>query len=123
MGCHPWDGKRVESYLVAKEQQKIVARTHPLSTLKPSLFIQGEHHTKAQSEGFPLNPLVKSLLSNAEGAALIPGQGAKIPYALWDKKALKKRRSSNIVTNSKNFLNDSCQIKVLNTHTQRKNSA
>ena len=122
VGCIPWDRKRVECYLVTKWQQKVVARTHPQSILKPSLFIQGKHHTKAQSEGFPRSPLVKNLLSNAEGVGLIPGQGAKIPHALWTKQTLKKRRS-NIVTNSKEFWNGSHQIKVLNTHTERKQNS
>ena len=32
---------------------------------------------------FPRGLVVKSLPSNAEGASLIPGQGAKIPHASW----------------------------------------
>ena len=30
--------------------------------------------------------MVKTSPSNAEGAGLIPGQGAKIPHVLWSKK-------------------------------------
>ena len=44
-------------------------------------------------------PVVKTSPSNAEGAGLIPGQGAKIPHVLWSKKKTHKNRS-NIVTNS-----------------------
>ena len=32
---------------------------------------------------FPGGPVVETLPSNAEGAGLIPGLGAKIPHALW----------------------------------------
>ena len=34
---------------------------------------------------FPGSPVVKTSPSNAGGAGLIPGQGAKIPNALWPK--------------------------------------
>ena len=34
---------------------------------------------------FPGSPVVKTLPSNARGADLIPGWGAKIPHALWPK--------------------------------------
>ena len=79
-------------------------------------------YSKRQTWDFPGGLLVKNLLSNAEGVGLIPGQGAKIPHALWTKQTLKKRRS-NIVTNSKEFWNGSHQIKVLNTHTERKQNS
>ena len=36
--------------------------------------------------GFPGGAVVKTSLSNAEGAGSIPGQGSKIPHALWPKK-------------------------------------
>ena len=32
---------------------------------------------------FPAGPVVKTSLSNAEGAGSIPGQGITIPHALW----------------------------------------
>ena len=48
---------------------------------------------------FPGSPVVKILPSNAGGAGLIPGQGAKIPHALWPKNQNIKNRS-NIVRNS-----------------------
>ena len=32
---------------------------------------------------FPAGPVVNTSPSNAEAVGLIPGQGAKIPYALW----------------------------------------
>ena len=32
---------------------------------------------------FPGGPVVKTLPSNAEGAGPIPGQGTKIPHAVW----------------------------------------
>ena len=35
--------------------------------------------------GFPGGPVVKASPSNAGGAGLIPGRGAKIPHALWPK--------------------------------------
>ena len=34
---------------------------------------------------FPGGPVVKTSLSNAEGAGLIPGRGAKIPHASGQK--------------------------------------
>ena len=34
---------------------------------------------------FPGGPVVEPLSSNAGGAGSIPGQGAKIPHALWPK--------------------------------------
>ena len=34
---------------------------------------------------FPGGPLVDTSSSHARGAGLIPGQGAKIPHALWPK--------------------------------------
>ena len=38
------------------------------------------------SRDFPGHPEVKTSLSNIGGKGLIPGQGAKISYALWPKK-------------------------------------
>ena len=35
---------------------------------------------------FPHGLVGKTLPSNAEGAGLIPGQGAKIPHVSWPKK-------------------------------------
>ena len=40
----------------------------------------------AEVRDFPSGPVVKTLPSNAGGVGLIPGRGAKIPYALWPKK-------------------------------------
>ena len=37
---------------------------------------------------------------HAGGAGLIPGQGAKIPHALWPKEPKHKKNRGNIVTNS-----------------------
>ena len=37
------------------------------------------------SRDFPSGPVVETLPSNPGGAGLIPGQGAKIPYASWPK--------------------------------------
>ena len=42
---------------------------------------------------FPSGPVVRTLPSNAEGADLIPSWGAKIPYALWQKKKKKKKKN------------------------------
>ena len=35
----------------------------------------------------PGSPVVETLPSNAEGAGLIPGQGAKIPHVSWPQKS------------------------------------
>ena len=40
---------------------------------------------------FPGGPLVKTSPSSAQGAGLIPGQGAKIPHALGPKKKKKHK--------------------------------
>ena len=37
------------------------------------------------SKDFPSDPVVKTLLPNAESVGSIPGWGAKIPYAWWPK--------------------------------------
>ena len=47
---------------------------------------------------FPGHPGIKTSPSNAGAAGSIPGQGAKILHALWQK--TKKQKRSNIVTNS-----------------------
>ena len=46
--------------------------------------------------------MIKILPSNTGGEGSIPGQEAKIPHASWvkNRKHLKRRRRSNIVTNS-----------------------
>ena len=41
---------------------------------------------------FPGDPVVKTSLSNAGDAGLVPGQGDKIPQALWSKKNLRKQK-------------------------------
>ena len=38
-----------------------------------------------QNRDFPSNPVVKTSPSNVRGGGSIPGQGAKIPHALWPK--------------------------------------
>ena len=43
--------------------------------------------------------MVKTRLYNAEDVGLIPGQGAKIPYASWAKNTKTENRS-NVMTNS-----------------------
>ena len=45
---------------------------------------EAEHLFK-EIRDFPGGPVVKTLPSNAEYVALIPGGGAKIPHALWPK--------------------------------------
>ena len=47
--------------------------------MKSAQLIRNE----AERETYPDSPLVRTLLSNAEGVGLIPGQGAKILHALW----------------------------------------
>ena len=37
------------------------------------------------------SPVVKTLPSNAEGTGLIPGQGTKIPQAVWYGKKKKEK--------------------------------
>ena len=53
---------------------------------------------KAMGEDFLGDRVVKTWPSSAEGAGLIPGQGAKISPAFWPKKPPKY--TSNVVTNS-----------------------
>ena len=43
--------------------------------------------------------MVKTSLSNAGGAGLIPHQGAKIPHAFWQKTNKQTENRNNIVTN------------------------
>ena len=43
-----------------------------------------------QYRDFPGGPVVKTSPSNAGGAGLIPGLGAKIPYASWPEKPKRK---------------------------------
>ena len=50
---------------------------------------------KRVSRDFPSGTAVKTLPSNAGGVGLIPGQGARIPDALWPKK---KKNKTNIIT-------------------------
>ena len=38
---------------------------------------------KKESRDFPGGPVVKNLPSNAGDTSLIPGQGTKIPHAVW----------------------------------------
>ena len=49
---------------------------------------------------FPGGPVVKASPSNAGGAGLIPGQGAKIPHALWPKKQNIKQKQYCFIKNS-----------------------
>ena len=39
----------------------------------------------------PSGPVIKTLSSNVGGAGLIPGQGAKILHALWQKQKQKQK--------------------------------
>ena len=55
------------------------------------------------SRDFPGHPEVKTSLSNIGGEGLIPGQGAKISYALWQKKK-KKPKKQKKTWNRKNIL-------------------
>ena len=41
---------------------------------------------------FPVNLVVKSSPSNAEGMGSIQGQGAKIPHTLWPKNQNRKQK-------------------------------
>ena len=51
--------------------------------------------------------MVKTLPSNAGGAGLIPGWGAKILHASWPKKQTKQKQCCNEF--SKDFKKSSCQ--------------
>ena len=54
---------------------------------------------------FPGSPVVKTSPSNAEGVGLIPGQGAKIPLALWsENQNIKQKQCCNKC--NKDFKND-----------------
>ena len=52
-------------------------------------------HIKNGPGDFPGGPVVKTLPSSGEGVGLIPGRGARIPFASWP-----KNQKCNIVTNS-----------------------
>ena len=59
----------------------------PLASLNKCCQHLGEAEwnlLKTQAWDFPGEQVVKTLPSNARGARLIPGQGAKILHALWD---------------------------------------
>ena len=43
--------------------------------------------------------MVETSPSNARGTSSIPGQGAKIPYALWPKKPIKQEQYGNKFNN------------------------
>ena len=45
-----------------------------------------------QDGDFPVNLVVKSSPSNAEGMGSIQGQGAKIPHTLWPKNQNRKQK-------------------------------
>ena len=51
---------------------------------------------KSQIGDFPGSPVVKTSPSNARGAGSIPGQGARIPYALGpENQNIKQKQYSN----------------------------
>ena len=54
------------------------------------------------SKDFRGGPVVRTLISKARAAGLIPGQRARTPHASWQKKIepLGKKLRNNIVTNS-----------------------
>ena len=61
---------------------------------------------------FPGGPVVETVPSSAGGAASIPGQGAKIPHALWPKiQNIKQKQYCNKF--NKDFKNDPHQKKNL----------
>ena len=51
-----------------------------------------QDYQKRLHRDFPDGPMVKTSPSSARGVNLIPGLGAKIPYALWPK----KKKTQNI---------------------------
>ena len=53
-----------------------------LKNVKKKKIPQTEQN-KQVSGDFPGGPVVKNLLSNGEDAGLTPGQGIKIPHAMW----------------------------------------
>ena len=55
------------------------------STLPPSRNVCMFSSFKKKDWEFPDGPVVKTVSSNAGGAGLIPGHGAKTPYASWPK--------------------------------------
>ena len=52
---------------------------------------------RQQGWNFPEVLVVKTLPSNVEGVGSIPGWGAKIPYALWQKKKKTKKHKIEAV--------------------------
>ena len=76
-----------------------------------------QHHLKKKERkivlwNFPGGPVVKTLPSNARGADLIPGWGAKIPHALWPKNQNIKQKQYGKKSN-KDFKNGPHQKKSL----------
>ena len=64
--------------------------------------LESHIHEKEMDWDFPGGPVVKTSPSKAGGAGSIPGQGTKIPLALWPKNQNIKK--SNIVKNLINTL-------------------
>ena len=60
---------------------------------------QGRRRRTAEKRDFPGGPAVQILPSSARGVGLIPGQGSKIPHALWQKhQNLKQKQYCNEFT-------------------------
>ena len=69
-------------------------------------------YIKKPERDFPGGPVVKTLPSNAGGAGSIPGQGAKLPHALWPKhQNIKQKQYCNKF--NKDFKNGLLQKKNL----------
>ena len=65
---------------------------HKGHSLTTKINLQTSKYNKRLWGDFPGSPVVKNSPSNAVGAGLIPGQGAKIPYASRPKSQKKKQK-------------------------------
>ena len=57
---------------------------------------------KKKERDFPGDPVIKTLPSNAGGVGLIPGQGTKIPYAVWCSQNRKIKKKISEIKKSNN---------------------
>ena len=60
-------------------------KTSP-SALRSWAQLSGSSDSRAQTKGLPWRSSVWLWVSNAGGIGLIPGQGSKVPFAMWQNK-------------------------------------
>ena len=74
---------------------------------------------KRHTRNFPAGPVIKTSPSNAQGASLILGQGARITHGLWPKKQnIKQKQYCNKF--SKDFGNGPRQENLKKRNKKRK---